>query len=128
MSSFPELLLQAASRAQDSNVKTPRNAMVGCVIVRSDGAVVSAKNGYSTNVEPQHHAEARCLRKSDYDGVAFVARIRRDGTLGCAKPCPSCERKLKSKGVRIVHYTNGSNEWCTMDLTTGEIKTRVVSR
>lgn len=94
-----------------------RNFMLGCIGVRSDGAVVASCNGSATSPEPTAHAEARTIRKLDRGAVVYVARIRRDNGLpAMAKPCSVCESKLRAKGVRKVYYTISENEWGTIDM------------
>lgn len=41
----------------------------------------------------------------------YVARVLRDGTTGLAKPCPGCQRALKSFGIERIVWTteNGFN-------------------
>ena len=55
---------------------------------------------------PTSHAEGRVLRKMDYGGVLYIARVKRkDYTLALSAACPMCQIKIKSKGIRKVYYT-----------------------
>ena len=65
---------------------------------------------------PSGHAEARCSKKADKHSVAYVARVRKDGSLGCARPCKSCRIQLRSRGVMDVFFTVGENQWGRMCL------------
>ncbi len=107
----------AAQQAVPNRKDDLRNALVGCVIRRDDGVLVSARNGSSRGARsPDSHAEARCARKADVNSVAYVARVLRDGTVGCARPCKSCRVRMRSRGVRDVMFTVGPNSWGRMRL------------
>ena len=91
-----------------------REIWIGSVGIRSDGAIVSAKNGsiFTTDTGddfqliPEVHAERRVIRKMDWGGILFVARVRRvDLTWAMSRPCPTCQMFIKSKGVKQVFYT-----------------------
>ncbi len=90
---------------------------MGCVIVRSDGAVVSSRNASTMekrSANGSSHAEARCVRKADVGSVAYVARLFKDGRLAMARPCNACFTKLKSRGVSKIHYTISDTEYGTI--------------
>lgn len=117
---LPELLWMAAERAVSDREGDMRRHRVGCVIARCDGALVSARNGTSrAHRMPSGHAEARCARKADKNSTAYVARVRKDGTIGMARPCKSCQVRLKSRGVQVVFYTAGPNKWGGLNLHSG---------
>ncbi len=40
----------------------------------------------------------------------MVARIRKDNSLGLAKPCASCEEALKYSKIRNVYYTTNDGQ------------------
>ena len=44
----------------------------------------------------------------------FVCRIKKDGTLGYARPCPACMGFAKSLGIKHIYYSteHGENSWC----------------
>ena len=96
----------------------------GAVAIRSDGAVVKSPN--CTNKSPNHlsHAEARVVRKLDYDAPAvFVIRIRRDNLkLALSKPCFDCMKKMISKNVQRVFYSIGEGEYGVIDNLFAAIK------
>lgn len=109
-----KLLQLAAKVAMPTAEKDPRTFWLGCVGVREDGVMVSAKNGasqFSTVVEnyqimPGSHAEGRVLRKLGFNGEVYVARVsRKDNSLAIARPCGMCQVRLRSFRVRKVYYT-----------------------
>lgn len=117
---LPEQLWMAAERAVTAPTGDKRKHRVGCVIARWDGALVSARNGSSpAHRMPNGHAEARCARKADKNSTAYVARVRKDGSIGMARPCKSCQVRLKSRGVQVVFYTAGPNQYGGMNLHSG---------
>ena len=65
----------------------------------------------------RRHAEMRALSQvSDASGAILqVARVRRDGQLGLAKPCSNCEERIRAAGVRTVEYTT-TDGWERMTL------------
>lgn len=93
---------------------------LGCVAVRSDGALVKARNGPTITPEPFIHAEARISTKIDHEASVFVARAREDGTFAMAKPCALCMMFLMSKRVKRVYYTTGPDTYeCIAPLRNG---------
>ena len=94
-----------------------RSFKLGAVGVRNDGTVVYSLNGPAPNKCAQVHAEARLCHKLTPGSTVWVARIRHDGTLGMARPCPTCERRLRSAGVDRVVYTISDAEHGVIDLT-----------
>jgi deoxycytidylate deaminase len=82
-----------------------KHYLVGAAAIRRDGAVVSASNGPAPFPCPYAHAEVRLCQKLDRGAIVHVVRRRRDGTLGCSKPCRNCERTLWLQGVSKVYYT-----------------------
>jgi len=114
---LPKELWMAAERAVPTRNDDMRNALVGCVIRRDDGVLVSSRNGSSRGQKnSSSHAEARCSRKADVNSVAYVARVRRDGSVGCARPCKACRVQMRSRGVTHVEFTLGPNSWGKMRL------------
>lgn len=120
MSTDRRMLAMAANVAKDKS-KTKRfdnrAFWLGAVGLRNDGVLVSARNVAATDVVPTHHAEARVVRKLTHDSVVWVARISRsNGEWTLARPCMSCQYKMKIAGVRKVVYTIGPEEWGVMQL------------
>ena len=100
---------QLAGKSQDD-----KSFYMACVAKRADGAIVSSVNHcVSGQAIPEHHAEARVLRKCDYGAVLYLARVlKRDReTWANAKPCKRCQALIRNYGVKKVYYTVGPNEW-----------------
>lgn len=108
--------LHMASQAAPPNENEidPREIWIGCIGLRTDGAIVSAKNGsiFTTDTGddfqliPDVHAERRVIRKMDWGGTLFVARVRRvDLVWAMSRPCSMCQVFIKSKGIKKVFYT-----------------------
>lgn len=124
---FPRKLESAISLARRWIGRSGKAYSLAAVGVRSDGATVISVNGWNTDVEPKHHAEGRVIRKLDVGSTIFVARIKKDGTVGMAKPCPACQNILKSRKVHEVHFTIDEESWGTMNLIEGTEKIRTGS-
>ena len=112
--SMPALLI-LASKVADLRNDICRKAFIGAVAVRADGTLVSSRNG-STQASypvptPSVHAEARLTKKCGCGASVYVARIRRDGSLGCAKPCSRCLAVMRSHRVEVVYYTIDNKNW-----------------
>lgn len=104
-----ELVIAAEAARVDTDTK--RRAFLGAIAVRADGCIVRSRNGSSTSVCPNLHAEARVARKAGYNAVFYVARLRKNGEYAMAKPCKRCMLVLKNKGARLVCYTIDNNTW-----------------
>jgi len=90
---------------------------LGAIGIRSDGVMVHADNGFSMQVERKGHAEYRVAQKLTPYSEVYVCRISRlTGEFANAKPCNSCQKMLRSKGVRKVYYTMGPKEYGVMQL------------
>jgi len=109
-----KMLELAAKIALPTTHNDPRNFLLGCVGIRSDGTTVTGRNGaveYSANdtnyqLVPSSHAEGRVLRKLGKYGTLYVARVlKRDGSLAMARPCMMCQTRIKSYKVEKVYYT-----------------------
>ncbi len=98
-----DIALQAAASKDDN-----RNFRIGAVAIRSDGVVVKSSNGPTPEPCRHSHAEAKLCRKIDYGAIVYVIRLRRDGTIGMSKPCPDCEKILRTRKVKKVYYTTNN--------------------
>lgn len=98
-------LLELAMKAARPDVDKKRRAYIGACAVRSDGVIVTARNGSATCVTPAVHAEARVLRKSGWSADVFIARLLKNGQPAMARPCARCRARLRSAGVKFVTYT-----------------------
>lgn len=121
MANDKKMLTQAAAVALGNANRSVDNRTftLGAVGIRNDGVVVSSRNVSALDYAPDHHAEARLVRKMTPNSTVWVARVLKNGTWAMAKPCRPCQRRLKAAGVRRVVYTIDHNEWGVMDLTSG---------
>lgn len=105
--------IQAAKLAlTDVEKKDWLHAAVG---IRTDGAVVYARNHTVAIPTPSAHAETRLIRKLDKGApLVIVVRVDKQGVWKMSKPCRNCQTALKNKGVRRVLYTTGDGEWDQM--------------
>lgn len=110
---MPARLREAVKLAWKERFRDKRGYSLAAVGLRGD-AVVRATNILSLGIDASTHAECRCLRKMGHGGIMFVARVRKDGSVGNAKPCGGCALAARHKGVRIV-YTINDNSWGTLD-------------
>lgn len=119
-------LLEAAQAAMNCNeLCDSRRMLIGAVGVRADGAVVVSRNSSVMGMAryPPCHAEWKLSRKLTKNSEVYVARVRRIGDLGMARPCHNCERVLRSTGVKIVYYTISSTEYGIWNLQTNVERT-----
>ena len=66
-----------------------------------------------------HHAEIRLLRRARNPTRVLVARRRRDGSLGLAKPCPHCQAALLAAGVRTIIYSINDEQYGVLRVSGG---------
>ena len=109
---FFEIAKTAAISKEDR-----RSFLIGSCGWRADGKVVKSSNGFARIMENgedekkyfrQAHSEYRLCSKLDKNSIVFVVRISKtDGTFRLAKPCPSCIRAMRARGVKKVYYTTG---------------------
>jgi cytidine deaminase len=107
------LALACVYAARKQDYRTFRLAAVG---IRTDGVLVHAANLASQVADPTCHAEWRLCRKLDKGATVYVARVGADGQTRLARPCESCQRKLRRHGVVRVFYTIGLDEYGVMSL------------
>lgn len=84
--------------------------------LRSDGQMVFSRNQAAPQISKSSHAEARLARKLDVGSVVIVVKVRTSGNLALAKPCASCETRLRSKGVSAVWYSTNAGSFRKMVL------------
>lgn len=133
-----KLIRLAGKVALAPNIEAdPRLFWMGAVGVRGDGVIVSARNGSVKTVEtigsnwsfPKAHAESRCIRKMDYGGTVYVARVSRaTRQLVMARPCYDCIIALRSRQVKRVYYSVSESEYGVIDLATQREDERLVNR
>jgi tRNA(Arg) A34 adenosine deaminase TadA len=110
------LLMAAGAGLRKSDLRAFR---LGAVGIRNDGILVSASNGPAPFPHPDAHAEARLTMKLTPGSEIWVARVRKDGTLGIARPCPRCMVRIKAAGVSRVAYTISDMEHGVIHLHSG---------
>lgn len=126
-----ERLLKAAKRARSSDTDDKREALIGAIGERADGTVVSSRNSAVLDTDGKDnsvpvpfqpaHAEWKLAKKLDTGAIVYVARVRKsDGTLAMSRPCPGCERVLRSRGVSKVYYTISPTSYGVWNLDTNE--------
>jgi tRNA(Arg) A34 adenosine deaminase TadA len=100
------LAIEIAGRCKDK-----KEWYLACVAKRADGAIVYSVNHSVVNQKiPEHHAEARVLRKCDFGSVLYVARVFKDRiTVANSAPCNFCQNFIKNMGVKKVYFTIGQN-------------------
>ena len=91
--------------------KDCRSYRLGAVGVRRDGTIVTAKNIPNRYPEAQAHAEARLTKKLDRGSVVYVVRIDRKNKLATARPCKTCQRIMKGRGVTRCYYSIAEHEY-----------------
>jgi len=90
--------------------------------IRRDGVRVFATNGAAIHPPELElkirvaHAEQRLAQKLDSGSVVYVVRLLRNGIHAMAKPCGTCERILRARGVKRAYYTIAPNEFGVLDL------------
>lgn len=104
-------LLASRAALRHADVK---GFLVGAAAIRGDGAFVSAGNGPAIGVSPEVHAECRLAAKLDRGADVLVIRVRRDGTIGCAKPCPECRTRLLRARVAKLFYSDKDGDICRL--------------
>lgn len=103
-----KIILKEAKKARH------RQHRFGAVLIRGGKPIEAAHNHSFIHAE---HAVLNRAWRSDIDGSTIVvARLRKDGSLGMAKPCDLCMSRLIEAGVRKVVYTNNVGELETMRL------------
>jgi len=92
-----------------------RSFLLGAVGVRRDGALVRAFNGSDLIPNRKAHAEYRLAKKLDWGAEVYVVRILKStGRFAMSRPCDSCLKALRSKGVVKIYYTIGEREYGTI--------------
>ncbi len=112
-----ERLLDLAAGVALSRIERTQNFRLGAVGIRGrDGVLVSGYNELAPEPTWQVHAEARLCMKLTPGSVVAVVRLLANGNWAMAKCCHSCERLLRRKGVKTVHYSIAPNEFGTLHL------------
>ena len=100
-------LLEASKEKQlESNCRVPMVAF----LLRNGKPIAYGvnKKGYRGS---SIHAEMDCLKKVRFqkrrakNTTMFIARFKKDGKTGLAKPCSNCLEVLKNMGIKNVAWT-----------------------
>ena len=118
-----------------SKQSTVQRARLGAVLVSHNKVVNASPNLEKTHPMQAHlnklrgfdpmgsgernilHAEIATLLKSrDLDiewnkSMLFIARLKKNGDLGLARPCNACMGRIKQYGIKKMYYTT-DNGWC----------------
>lgn len=92
------------------------NFRLGSVLVRSNTIIASGKNSYRfifplrfLYTYPFHHAESDAILKAGLwncrGAILYVTRIKKDGSLGLARPCNSCQKLIELAEISQVIYS-----------------------
>lgn len=106
------LAKQAATHGDTKEAR--RQYRLGAVGIRSDGTIVTSSNLPSRCPERCAHAEARLVRKLDWNSEVFVVRIARSGVMVNSRPCNLCQAAMRLRGVRQVFYSISEMEFGTL--------------
>lgn len=110
---LPFGLLQARKGFLNSRFK---RKPVGCayiqgskIIIGSNDIKTSPLSAMLGSRKNRIHAEVFVLKQiKEGDGVLYIYRERKNGSLGLARPCQSCLKLIRQKGIkRIVYSTYG---------------------
>ena len=121
------MLRLAAEKAMPKDKNDPRSFWIGVVGCRSDGVLVSSRNGAvhsttTTNYQliPSSHAEGRIVKKLDKGSTIYVARVlRKDGSFAMAFPCGMCRITIKSHKIKKVYFTIDNFHYGVWDVSKG---------
>jgi deoxycytidylate deaminase len=90
---------------------------LGSVVIKAGRVLAKGINRYwnSNSLSKEFfkfntvHAEMDSLGKLERENIKgtilYVARVRKDGSFGCSKPCSRCQKALKALGVRKIVYS-----------------------
>ncbi len=76
----------------------------GAVLLRGGKPIVACHN--FDFVHAEHAVINRAWRNDIVGATLLVIRVRKDGSLGMAKPCELCMNRLIQAGIKKVTYSN----------------------
>ena len=112
--------------AKQISIQTNHKHKIGCVIVSGHRIIGSGHNSDTKTVPLQamldsKHFQCECSGKVHAETEAllpfvrhhvslagatiYTFRQRKDGTYGCARPCPRCMQVIKMVGIKKLVYT-----------------------
>ena len=111
--------LQKAISLAEGNTNDKWN--LGAIVVKNGNPIsagINREKNDPKNVPPGFctvHAEVDAMRQVSErvlnGAVLYVARIRRGGDIGMAKPCLNCRNAVRAGGIKRVYYTISDNEY-----------------
>lgn len=107
-----DALGDAFSVAHEEALKSVETFRHGAALMRRNSVVAFGRNKNVNSVGlPSIHAEMDACWKLDKnervrDLHLVVVRVTKTG-LACSKPCVSCLRSLKQRGIRKITFTTG---------------------
>jgi len=108
------LARQTATRGDTKEAR--RQFRLGAVGIRNDGTIVTSSNLPVRQPDGYAHAEARLVRKLDWDSEVFVVRITRNGLMANSRPCLHCQATMRLRGVKQVFYSISETEFGVLKL------------
>lgn len=93
---------------------------LGAILVKQGKIIGSGHNNvcYTGGSRPflnGQHAEVNAINDSNtidrINSTIYIARYRKSNSLGCAKPCTSCEIIMRKLGIKYVWYSDYGNIW-----------------
>ena len=131
-----------------SKQSTVQQARLGAVLVSHNKVINASPNLEKTHPMQAHlnklrgfdpmgsgernilHAEiATLLKRRDLDiewnkSMLFIARLKKNGDLGLARPCNACMGLIKQYGIKNIYYTT-DNGWCYERIEQHEKQSRI---
>ena len=117
---FIQLAIQQAEQSAMPN-------RLGAVVVRKKSVIGAGYNRsdhpwlYRNSIlklHPKHgmHAEVSALYGADdsEDAIMYVVRLRKNDSIGLAKPCLSCASYIKINGIKRVIYSEDDGSFNLM--------------
>lgn len=103
------------------------NFRIGAALYDGKRLIVAKCNSYKTTPRalrwykyPHLHAEFAVILHAGLDNcqglTLTVARIKRDGSLGNAKPCQECQDLINHVGIKEIIYTTDSGNYILENL------------
>lgn len=100
---------------KEANKARHKQHRIGAVLIRGGKPVATGHN--HSHIHAEHSAINRAWKCGTDDAILVVVRIRRDGSLGLAKPCPVCQKQLAEAGIKKVIYSDSDGSLKTMRIT-----------
>ncbi len=83
--------------------------------------IARGKRNYCMSTHAEQDAILQARSKIDLRRTKmYVVRIKADGSLGMARPCPICQYVLYSYGIQRVIYSINNKEYGTLKVTNPE--------